>query len=74
MLYYEDKNNQITYAQFYKFINDYRIYIEEEENINIFNLFNKNNSESFYYNELIQVLIGTLNLFRTRIVVKAIEK
>ncbi len=45
MLYYEDKSNQITYTQFDKYINDYRLYMEEEDKINIFKLFNKNNSE-----------------------------
>ena len=74
MLYDEDKSNQLTYAQFDKFINDYRLNIEEEDKKKIFKLFNKNNSESIDYNELIKGLIGTMNLFRTRIVEKAFEK
>ena len=74
MLYDEDKSNQLTYAQFDKFINDYRLSIEEEDKKKIFKLFNKNNSESIDYNELIKGLIGTMNLFRTRIVEKAFEK
>ena len=45
MLYNEDKSNQIKYAQFDKYINDYRLYIKEEDKINIFKLFNKINSE-----------------------------
>ena len=74
MLYDEDKSNQLTYTQFDKFINDYRLNIEEEDKKKIFKLFNKNNSESIDYNELIKGLIGTMNLFRTRIVEKAFEK
>lgn len=74
MLYDEDKSNQLTYEQFDKFINDYRLNIEEEDKKKIFKLFNKNNSESIDYNELIKGLIGTMNLFRTRIVEKAFEK
>ena len=74
MLYDEDKSNRLTYAQFDKFINDYRLNIEEEDKKKIFKLFNKNNSESIDYNELIKGLIGTMNLFRTRIVEKAFEK
>ena len=74
MLYDEDKSNQLTYAQFDKFINDYKLNIEEEDKKKIFKLFNKNNSESIDYNELIKGLIGTMNLFRTRIVEKAFEK
>ena len=74
MLYDEDKSNQLTYTQFDKFINDYRLNIEEEDKKKIFELFNKNNSESIDYNELIKGLIGTMNLFRTRIVEKAFEK
>ena len=74
MLYDEDKSNQLTYKQFDKFINDYRLNIEEEDKKKIFKLFNKNNSESIDYNELIKGLIGTMNLFRTRIVEKAFEK
>ena len=74
MLYDEDKSNQLTYKQFDKFINDYRLNIEEEDKKKIFELFNKNNSESIDYNELIKGLIGTMNLFRTRIVEKAFEK
>ena len=74
MLYDEDKSNQLTYEQFDKFINDYRLNIEEEDKKKIFELFNKNNSESIDYNELIKGLIGTMNLFRTRIVEKAFEK
>ena len=74
MLYDEDKSNQLTYEQFDKFINDYRLNLEEEDKKKIFKLFNKNNSESIDYNELIKGLIGTMNLFRTRIVEKAFEK
>ena len=74
MLYDEDKSNRLTYAQFDKFINDYRLNIEEEDKKKIFKLFNKNNSESIDYNELIKGLIGTMKLFRTRIVEKAFEK
>ena len=74
MLYDEDKTNQLTLAQFDKFINDYRLNIEEEDKKKIFKMFNKNNSESIDYNELIKGLIGTMNLFRTRIVEKAFEK
>jgi hypothetical protein len=74
MLYDEDKSNQLTFAQFDKFINDYRLDITEEDRKKIFKLFNKNNSESIDYNELIKGLIGTMNLFRTRIVEKAFEK
>ena len=74
MLYDEDKSNQLTYEQSDKFINDYRLSIEEEDKKKIFKLFNKNNSESIDYNELIKGLIGTMNLFRTRIVEKAFEK
>ena len=74
MLYDEDKTNQLTLAQFDKFINDYRLNIEEEDKKKIFKMFNKNNSESIDYNELIKGLIGTMNLFRARIVEKAFEK
>ena len=74
MLYDEDKTNQLTLAQFNKFINDYRLNIEEEDKKKIFKMFNKNNSESIDYNELIKGLIGTMNLFRSRIVEKAFEK
>ena len=74
MLYDEDKSNQLTFAQFDKFINDYRLDITEEDRKKIFKLFNKNNSESIDYNELIKGLIGTMNLFRSRIVEKAFEK
>ena len=74
MLYDEDKTNQLTLAQFDKFINDYRLNIEEEDKKKIFKMFNKNNSESIDYNELIKGLIGTMNLFRSRIVEKAFEK
>ena len=74
MLYDEDKSNQLTYTQFDKFINDYRLNIEEEDKKKIFKLFNKNNSESIDYNELIKGLIGTMNLFRIRSVEKAFEK
>ena len=74
MLYDEDKTNQLTLAQFDKFINDYRLNLEEEDKKKIFKMFNKNNSESIDYNELIKGLIGTMNLFRSRIVEKAFEK
>ncbi len=74
MLYDEDKSNQLTFAQFDKFINDYRLDITEEDRKKIFKLFNINNSESIDYNELIKGLIGTMNLFRSRIVEKAFEK
>ena len=74
MLYDEDKTNQLTLAQFDKFINDYRLNIEEDDKKKIFKMFNKNNSESIDYNELIKGLIGTMNLFRSRIVEKAFEK
>ena len=74
MLYDEDKSNQLTFAQFDKFINDYRLDITEEDRKKIFKLFNINDSESIDYNELIKGLIGTMNLFRSRIVEKAFEK
>ena len=74
MLYDEDKNNQLSFNEFDKFISDYRLNISEEVKKKIFKIFDKDNSNTIDYNELVKGLIGEMNLFRSRIVEKVFEK
>ena len=74
MLYDDEKNNQLSFKQFEKFINDYRLNLSDEEKKNIFNLFNKNNSETIDYKELVKGLTGEMNNYRTQIIEKVFEK
>ena len=74
MLYDEDKNNQLSFEEFDKFINDYRLDISDEDKKKIFKLFDKDNSKTIDYNELVKGLIGSMNLFRTRIIEKVFER
>ena len=74
MLYDEDKNCQLSFKEFEKFIDDYRLNINSEEKNKIFKLFDKDNSQTIDYNELVKGLVGTMNLFRSRIIEKVFEK
>ena len=74
MLYDEDKNNHLSFNEFDKFINDYRLDISEDEKKKVFKIFDKDNSNTIDYNELVKGLIGTMNLFRSRIIEKVFEK
>ena len=74
MLYDEDKNNQLSFTEFDKFIKDYRLNISEEEKKRIFKIFDLDNSNTIDYNELVKGLVGNMNLFRSRIVENVFEK
>ena len=74
MLYDEDKNNQLSFNEFDKFINDYRLNISEEEKKKVFKIFDKDDSNTIDYNELVKGLVGSMNLFRTRIIEKVFGK
>jgi len=74
MLYDEDKNNHLSFKEFNKFINDYRLNISDEEKKKIFNLFDKDNSETIDYSELVKGLVGEMNSYRTKIIEKVFEK
>ena len=74
MLYDEDKNNQLCFKEFNKFINDYRLNISEEEKKKIFKIFDKDNSETIDYAELVKGLVGHMNNYRTKILEKVFEK
>ena len=74
MLYDEDKNNQLTFNEFDKFINDYRLNLSEDEKKKVFKIFDKDNSNTIDYNELVKGLVGTMNLFRSRLIEKVFEK
>ena len=74
MLYDEDKNNQLSFDEFTKFINDFRLNISPDDTQKIFKIFDKDNSNTIDYNELVQGLIGKMNLFRIKLVEKVFEK
>ena len=74
MLYDEDKNNQLSFKEFNKFINDYRLNISDEEKNKIFKIFDKDNSETIDYGELVKGLVGKMNNFRAKIMEKVFEK
>jgi len=74
MLYDEDKNHHLSFKEFDKFINDYRINITNEEKDKIFKLFDKDNSNSIDYNELVKGLVGEMNNYRKQIIERVYEK
>jgi Ca2+-binding EF-hand superfamily protein len=74
MLYDEDKNKHLSFKEFDKFINDYRLNISDEEKKKIFKIFDKDNSESIDYGELVKGLVGEMNKNRVRIIEKVFEK
>ena len=74
MLYDEDKNNHLSFKEFDKFINDFRLNISNEEKRKIFNIFDKDNSESIDYGELVRGLVGEMNNYRKNIIERIFEK
>ena len=74
MLYDEDKNNHLSFKEFNKFLNDYRMNITNEEREKIFKLFDKDNSNTIDYNELVKGLVGSMNDYRTKIIERVYEK
>ena len=74
MLYDDEKNNNLSFKQFNKFINDFRLNITDEEKKKIFNNFDKNNTETINYTELIKGLVGEMNKYRNKIIEKVFEK
>ena len=74
MLYDEDKNNHLSFKEFNKFLNDYRMNITNEEREKIFKLFDKDNSNTIDYNELVKGLVGNMNDYRTKIIERVYEK
>ena len=74
MLYDEDKNNQLSFKEFDKFINDYRLNIGNEEKNKIFKMFDKDNSETIDYGELVKGLVGEMNNYRKTIIERVFEK
>ena len=74
MLYDDDKNNQLSFKEFEKFINDYRLNLSDEEKKNIFKLFDKDNSNTIDYKELVKGLTGEMNNYRKQIIEKVFEK
>ena len=74
MLYDEDKNNHLSFKEFDKFINDYRLNISEEEKKKIFKIFDKDNSDTIDYGELVKGLVGEMNDYRNKIIRKVFEK
>ena len=74
MLYDEDKNNHLSFKEFNKFINDYRLNISDEEKKKIFKIFDKDNSDTIDYGELVKGLVGEMNDYRNKIIRKVFEK
>ena len=74
MLYDEEKNNNLSFKQFNKFVNDFRLNITDEEKKKIFNNFDKNNTETINYTELVKGLVGEMNRYRNKIIEKVFEK
>ena len=74
MLYDEDKNKQLSFKEFDKFINDYRLNITDDEKKKIFKIFDKDNSETIDYGELVKGLVGEMNKNRIKIIEKVFEK
>ena len=74
MLYDDEKNNNLSFKQFNKFVNDFRLNITDEEKKKIFNNFDKNNTETINYTELVKGLVGEMNRYRNKIIEKVFEK
>ena len=74
MLYKVDKNNQICFKEFDKFINEYKLDISNGDKKKIFKSFDKNNSKTIDHDELVEGLIGSVNLLRAKMVEKVFEK
>ena len=74
MLYDDEKNNNLSFKQFNKFVNDFRLNITDEEKKKIFNNFDKNNTETINYTELVKGLVGEMNKYRNKIIEKVFEK
>ena len=74
MLYDEDKNNKLSFKEFTKFIKDYRLDVTDEEKKKIIKIFDKDNSDTIDYKELVQGLIGEMNNYRAKIIEQVFEK
>ena len=74
MLYDEDKNNHLSFKEFDKFINDYRLNISNDEKKKIFKIFDKDNSETIDYGELVKGLVGEMNNYRKTIIERVFDK
>ena len=74
MLYDEEKNNQLNFKSFNKLLNDFRLNITDEDKKKIFKLFDKNNSDTIDYKELVKELVGGMNKYRNIIIEKVFEK
>ena len=74
MLYDEDKNHHLSFKEFDKFINDYRLNISNEDKKKIFKNFDKDNSDTIDYNELVKGLVGQMNNYRSKIIERVFEK
>ena len=74
MLYDEEKNNKLSFKEFTKFIKDYRLDLTDEEKKKIFKIFDKDNSDTIDYKELVQGLIGEMNNYRAKIIEQVFEK
>ena len=62
------------FDEFYKFIKEYKLDISNPDKKKIFKSFDKDNSKTIDDDELVEGLIGSVNLFRAKIVEKIFEK
>ena len=74
MLYDEDKSNHLSFKEFNKFLNDYRMNVTDDEREKIFKMFDKDNSNTIDYKELVKGLVGSMNDYRTKIIERVYEK
>ena len=68
MLSDDDNSNKIDFDVFIKYCFDYKIPLNEDEQISIFSQFDNNNEGQINYNEFLNILIGKMNTFRFQIV------
>lgn len=70
----DDRSGTLSFYEFHKVINDYRIVMNQEEAQRLFNLFDIDGNGEIDYDEFLRGVAGPMNQFRTGFVRKAYSK
>lgn len=70
----EDSSNSLNLKEFIKALEDYRIYINPEQQSTIFRLFDQDGNGEINYEEFIAGVVGSMNKRRQCVVEAAFQK